>query len=144
MTMIEEKKAKNWGRINWNLKQPKSTQFVGEVELADVLDFCIPAGTIFRKEYYGLQVDMDSTKYFMFKNKGIICVECGVIGYKFMLELPRLPKIKIPYFNLYTDCGTLMTQDHIYPKSKGGLGTIENLQPMCSHCNNRKSDNILV
>ena len=33
-----------------------------------------------------------------------------------------------------------MTIDHIKPKSKGGSYDIENLDPMCSYCNSKKSN----
>lgn len=35
---------------------------------------------------------------------------------------------------------TLMTQDHIVPKSRGGSDDLKNLQTMCCSCNNRKGD----
>jgi 5-methylcytosine-specific restriction endonuclease McrA len=33
-----------------------------------------------------------------------------------------------------------LTLDHIVPKSKGGRGTVENLQTMCVPCNQEKAD----
>lgn len=41
-------------------------------------------------------------------------------------------------------CGTdeSLSLDHIYPWSKGGADTIENLQTMCRPCNSRKSDKV--
>jgi len=44
------------------------------------------------------------------------------------------------HIDLYTKDFELMTIDHIVPKSKGGLNTIENLQPMCHTCNTKKAD----
>lgn len=36
----------------------------------------------------------------------------------------------------------LMTQDHIMPKSRGGSNSLENLQTMCSRCNQSKGNKI--
>lgn len=37
----------------------------------------------------------------------------------------------------------IMTKDHIFPKSKGGITKIENLQPMCEDCNQMKNNLII-
>ena len=34
----------------------------------------------------------------------------------------------------------MLTKDHIYPRSKGGLNDIRNYQVLCSTCNEKKSD----
>ena len=55
-----------------------------------------------------------------------------------------------PHFNLYAPYvrgmyafnWTLMTQDHILPKSRGGTNDMTNLQTMCCHCNQRKGSGI--
>lgn len=42
------------------------------------------------------------------------------------------------------ECGTSekLTLDHIIPRSKGGKRVFENLQTMCSTCNNRKGNKL--
>lgn len=38
---------------------------------------------------------------------------------------------------------TVLHVDHIYPKAKGGLNTISNMQTLCALCNMGKSDKII-
>lgn len=51
-----------------------------------------------------------------------------------------------PHLNLYHEGKrgglVLMTQDHIFPKSRGGKDSLDNLQTMCTICNMRKGDSI--
>lgn len=37
-----------------------------------------------------------------------------------------------------------ITLDHVIPKSKGGLFTLENLVPACRYCNTKKANHILT
>jgi len=44
------------------------------------------------------------------------------------------------HWDLYAADGTMMTIDHILPKSKGGKDEIENYQLMCAPCNHQKDN----
>ena len=85
-------------------------------------------------------VNMASERYRLFAEKGIKCVTCGLEGNIFALE--KNPLDTVYHFNLYAvDEGgneTLMTKDHIVPKSLGGPNRLDNYQTMCTKCNSNK------
>jgi len=111
------------------------------------IDFIIRHVGIWEMNFRGHPVRMDSQRYRVFKEKGTTCVTCGLKGRHFRLERHALDK-RIArnrfHFNLYAVNGAgqevLMTKDHIIPKSRGGNNKLENLQPMCRHCNEKKGD----
>ena len=81
----------------------------------------------------------------MFKAKGCDCKTCSTKGAFFRIEKTSGPKDKVFcnwHLNLYgydyLGREVLMTKDHTVPKSQGGPDTLENLEPMCKICNNRK------
>lgn len=78
--------------------------------------------------------------------KGTDCVHCGLKGSFFAVEACK-PSFKNYHLNLYalTPGGgeVMMTSDHIHPKSKGGLGSLRNRQPMCRNCNEKKGNKII-
>ncbi len=120
-------------------KKGKPMIRAGTYSITEVLDYLGE----FEKDYDGHMVKMWSHRYQTFKHKGLICVECGLVGIHFVLE-------KHPYesgngryhFNLYAlrENGqeTLMTKDHIIPKAHGGKNHIDNYQTMCINCNQKK------
>lgn len=73
----------------------------------------------------------------VFFNKGLKCVSCDKVGKYLITGKDNGGHIHI---DLYTDKFELMTIDHIKPKSKGGDDNLENLDPMCSCCNSKKSN----
>lgn len=83
-------------------------------------------------------VRMNSDRYFVFQ-KNRVCVACGLEGTKMVLDIN--PGDQSPHFNLYGEEHgrlVLMTKDHIVPKSKGGLDSLDNYVCMCCICNNLK------
>ncbi|MGV8131884.1 MAG: HNH endonuclease [Candidatus Pacearchaeota archaeon] len=90
-------------------------------------------------------IKLGSWRYRVYAQKGTTCVTCGLKANYFALERDNKQKA-MPHLNLYALVNgkeIMMTIDHIIPKSKGGSNDMENLQPMCSNCNEKKGDRIL-
>jgi len=98
------------------------------------------------RRYSGYRVDMSSIRLRMFATKGTICLHCGLAGTYFWLEKNK--NIQDPdagyHLNLYglnsTKIETMLTRDHIIPRSKGGKDILSNLQTLCYPCNAKKAD----
>lgn len=72
------------------------------------------------------------------------CIICGLVGAFWKLEMhssaPR-PHLGLYAFELNKRGEhILMTVDHIMPKSLGGSKELNNLQTMCTICNNLKAN----
>lgn len=85
-------------------------------------------------------VNLKSDRLKLFKVKGVTCVCCGLKGEYFSAEKSKNGNDLSYHLNLYSADGTLMTKDHIVPRSKGGFEHISNFQTMCSPCNGKKGD----
>lgn len=84
------------------------------------------------------QAKMNPQRFFLFRENRF-CVCCGVEGDKLLVEIRDADKS--PHLNLYAngmDGLTLMTRDHVQPKSLGGCDHLSNYQTMCSVCNSLK------
>jgi len=71
------------------------------------------------------------------------CWQCGVIADRFIVKHHPKDMQKPPVLELYAHTGhslTMMTRDHIIPKSLGGVNDIENLRPGCERCNNKRKN----
>ena len=90
-------------------------------------------------EVDGYLVYKDSWRYRTFYQKGLKCACCNRVGSYFKLHTDS-KNIERAHFNLFAEDGTMMTKDHIIPKSKGGPDCIENFQTMCEECNKEKKD----
>lgn len=103
-----------------------------------------------RAEILGISVRVIGTRLGAFK-RGLVCAGgCGRVGSRFYLERHRK---RGPgqygsgwHLNLYAvnpdGTETLMTRDHIVPRSKGGKDHPDNSQTMCRHCNHAKADKL--
>lgn len=91
------------------------------------------------KEFLGQPIYMDSLRCQTFKKSGTVCVHCKLEGAYFAVE--RREEETRFQLNLYGLIGLreiLFTKDHIVPRSRQGEHHLENLQTMCSPCNNLK------
>jgi hypothetical protein len=92
-------------------------------------------------------VNMEGTRYRVF-SVSLSCYKCGLTGTVLRLEYDRNPSGEIEaHFNLYAPQNgrwTLMTQDHVIPRAKGGADNDGNLRTMCSPCNTKKGDKLLA
>ncbi len=75
----------------------------------------------------------------VFAKKGTACVRCGVEGIYLVASVDPGNGYHV---DLFTANFTLMTIDHILPRSKGGASSLANYQPMCQHCNGQKGNNL--
>lgn len=96
----------------------------------------------------------DHDRLTVFANKGRVCAACGREGTFIIrsLETPRSKQsrnrksVGSIHIDLYTDDFVLMTVDHITPKYIAKIAgwnttdteSLNNKQPMCDPCNNRK------
>lgn len=83
----------------------------------------------------------DHRRMMVFYNKGCKCVTpgCDKVGTQLAFGVDHLGNRHI---DVYDDDFYPLTVDHILPKSLGGHYTLENLQPMCYNCNNKKGNGI--
>lgn len=74
----------------------------------------------------------------LYNAKGTACACCEDEGVHLVISSNKKGTAK--FFELYTSDWTVMTKDHIVPKSKGGKDRMTNYQPLCRWCNSIKSD----
>lgn len=133
--------------ISMAKKRIQRMEVLGEFGPEDVLPYITKSKD--RRKYEGdngriWNVKMWSNRYFTFR-ESLSCVVCGLTGTVMSLERSMTPysSYSQPHFNLYAVDGdeqrTLMTKDHIKPKSSGGDDSASNFQTMCAVCNSLKA-----
>lgn len=93
------------------------------------------------KPIEALEEFKDHRRLQVFYHKGCKCVECGIEATQIGLGEGRGKKSGL-HWDLYTDDFYPLTVDHIIPKSRGGGEELENKQPMCYRCNQRKGSRL--
>lgn len=101
--------------------------------------------TYYKKEKYiridGYTLKTKNDRYLNFIKNGFKCSKCGIEGEYVNLECCQRLGNHLNVYGKKNGKAVLLTKDHIYPKSKGGLDDIHNYQVLCEKCNSKKSDN---
>ena len=80
----------------------------------------------------------DHDRLKVFYHKGVECVSCGRKATQIALGEEKKGKKKGLHWDLYDDSFYPLTVDHTIPKCRGGGEELENKQPMCFGCNQKK------
>lgn len=89
---------------------------------------------------------MKAVRVRMFASGQTKCVKCGLEGTHFRIERHKNDKVMPFSINLYGvdkyGIETMLTWDHILPRSQDGANTFENAQCMCRPCNEKKGNKL--
>lgn len=122
---------------------------LADFSIEEVLPIIPRKRNIFKVGNRNYSVKTSSLRLQVFK-RNLKCAGCDLIGSVFKLQ-KQVNKDEPPHFNLYAVKNNegeieliLMTQDHIYPRSKGGKDNLDNLQTMCLECNSKKGSTFSI
>ena len=113
--------------------------FVARLDYKDLMDKIDDEET-----YYvgNMKVKTIGERLLCYKHNGVVCSECGKNGVVILAQ--RYPIDKSAHINFYsieTDGSlSMMTVDHIIPRSMGGKNHHKNYEPMCQECNLKKGN----
>jgi len=86
------------------------------------------------------KVSKQDDRYLNFMTNGCKCKRYGIKGEYTKLEFNIKQKWHLNVYAIKNGKEIMLTKDHIYPKSKGGLDNINNYQVLCERCNSNKND----
>ena len=113
-------------------------------KLQDTLKLLVTAKPLGRALIQGYTIWTDTDRYESLYVHGCKCAKCGLEASFAAIEKETSSKDKF-HINVY---GTrksdgkhiVLTKDHIYPRSMGGLDIMENYQTLCASCNCNKNN----
>ena len=113
-------------------------------KLQDTLKLLVTAKPLGRVLIQGYPIWTDTDRYESLYVHGCKCAKCGLEASFAAIEKETSSKDKF-HINVY---GTrksdgkhiVLTKDHIYPRSMGGLDIMENYQTLCASCNCNKNN----
>ena len=113
-------------------------------KLQDTLKLLVAAKPLGRVLIQGYPIWTDTDRYESLYIHGCKCAKCGLEASFAAIEKETSSKDKF-HINVY---GTrksdgkhiVLTKDHIYPRSMGGLDIMENYQTLCASCNHNKNN----
>lgn len=117
-------------------------------KLQDTLKLLVTAKPLGRVLIHGYPIWTDTDRYESLYVHGCKCAKCGLEASFAAIEKETSSKDKF-HINIY---GTrksdgkhiVLTKDHIYPRSMGGLDIIENYQTLCAGCNCNKNNKVEI
>jgi hypothetical protein len=99
----------------------------------------------FHAQLEGHEVEVGNLRIQCFRESGLVCLACGLVGQFFALEQIQSKNYTGWAINLYGRRAggeeILLTKDHVKPLSLGGPNALDNLQTMCWPCNQSKGSN---
>lgn len=121
------------------LKRYKLLDFNKIEDILRILVISKPLGKI---NIEGYPICTDTDRYENLYVNGLVCKSCGLKASFAAIEKNSDSKNKF-HINFYGTRATdgkdlLLTKDHIYPRSLGGLDSINNYQTLCASCNGNK------
>lgn len=97
--------------------------------------------TVMEREMYLGEIALKSRVGRFCKSFQCVCCKRGAV---FGLKTHPNKHPESIRFDTYTINGTMMTVDHIIPRSWGGSTNIYNLRPMCQRCNCKRGDRVTM